>query len=204
LNWYSRVLFPLGCDAVLSSPRFHGLRRDLLSEVRGEVLEIGFGTGLNLPHYPDHVSHITAVDVNPGMHRRAARRVAESPIAVEHHTVDGTSLPMEDESFDTAVSSWTLCSIGDVGRALREIHRVLRPGGRFLFLEHGLADDVRVQRWQRRLNPIQRIVADGCNLDRDIRHLIEEEGFRITSLREYYLDRAPKILGYTYHGTATK
>lgn len=204
MNWYSRVLFPFGCNAVLSSPRFHGLRRDLLSEARGEVLEIGFGTGLNLPHYPDTVSNITAVDVNPGMHRYASQRVAESPIAVEHHTVDGISLPMEDESFDTAVSSWTLCSIGDVGRAVREVHRVLRPGGRFLFLEHGLADDVRVQRWQRRLNPIQRIVADGCNLDRDIRHLIEAEGFRITSLREYYLDRAPKIFGYTYHGMATK
>ena len=119
------------------------LRSELLADVGGEVLEIGFGTGLNLPHYPEHVRRITTVDPNPGMNKLARRRIAESGIAVDQRALGGEALPFEDETFDCVVSTWTLCSIPEVGRALGEVYRVLRPGGRFVFLEHGLSDDPR-------------------------------------------------------------
>ena len=165
---YSRVIFPRLCDWVMNDPRMAALRSELLADVGGEVLEIGFGTGLNLPHYPEHVRRITTVDPNPGMNRLARRRIAEGGIAVDQRVLSGEALPFEDGSFDCVVSTWTLCSIPDAGRALGEVHRVLRPGGRFLFLEHGLSEDSRVQRWQRRLNPIQRVLGDGCRLDLDV------------------------------------
>jgi ubiquinone/menaquinone biosynthesis C-methylase UbiE len=123
------------------------LRSEALADVGGEVLEIGFGTGLNLGHYPEHVRRITTVDPNPGMGTLARRRVAESGIEVDRRVLSGEELPFEHESFDCVVSTWTLCSIPEVGRALAEVHRVLRPGGRFIFLEHGLSQAPRVQKW---------------------------------------------------------
>ncbi|MBV8608845.1 MAG: class I SAM-dependent methyltransferase, partial [Singulisphaera sp.] len=152
---YSRVILPQLCDWVMNDPRMARLRTDLLAAVGGEVLEIGFGTGLNLPHYPAHVRRITTVDPNPGMARRARHRVAKSGIVVQQRTLSGEALPFEDGTFDCVVSTWTLCSIPEVGRALAEVYRVLWPGGRLVFLKHGRSDDPGVQRWQRRLNPIQ-------------------------------------------------
>ena len=140
MGLYSRVVFPRLCDWVMSDPRMAGLRSELLADVGGEVLEIGFGTGLNLPHYPEHVRRITTVDPNPGMNRLARRRIAEGGIDVDQRVLSGEALPFEDGTFDCVVSTWTLCSIPDAGRALGEVYRVLRPGGRFVFLEHGLSE----------------------------------------------------------------
>ena len=200
---YRRVIFPRLLELVLASERLEGYRRQLLAQVQGAVLEIGFGTGLNLACYPAEIEKITVVDPNPGMGSLARRRIAASPIAVDWQVADAQELPFPNQSFDSVVSTWTLCSIPDVDKALREIRRVLRPGGKLFFLEHGLSPDPQVQRWQKRLNPIQRAIGDGCNLDRDMARLIREAGFRFEQLEQFYIPDQPKFVGYTYWGIAS-
>jgi ubiquinone/menaquinone biosynthesis C-methylase UbiE len=187
----------------MSAPALAQCRQKLLADVRGDVLEIGFGTGLNLPYYPPHIHHLTAVDINPGMPALAQKRLRTSPITVDYRILNGEVLPMRDHTFDSVVSTWTLCSIANVTQALQEIRRVLKPEGRFLFIEHGLSDAPRVQRWQHRLNPLQKLLADGCHLDRNMRALIEAQQFHFLALRQFYLDNTPKTHGYTYQGLAT-
>jgi ubiquinone/menaquinone biosynthesis C-methylase UbiE len=201
---YSRIIFPRLCDWVLNDPRMAKLRKELLADVDGEVLEIGFGTGLNLPHYPEHVRRITTIDPNPGMNRIAQRRIARSGIEVDQRVLSGEALPFEDETFDSVVSTWTLCSIPDVERALAEVYRVLKPGGRFVFLEHGLSDDAQVRRWQRWLNPIQRRLADGCRLDLDIEAVVRGQPFRDVKVDRFVMERVPRTHGTMYRGTVTK
>ena len=166
MSLYSRLIFPRLCDWTMRNPRMERLRREVLAEANGEILEIGFGTGLNLEHYPEHVRHLTAVDPGVGMARIARRRIERSHIDVDLRVQTAEELPFEDASFDCVVSTWTLCSIREARRAVARFGRVLRPGGQFLFLEHGLGDDPGVQRWQRRLTPLQRRVAEwvppGC------------------------------------------
>src|SRR4051794_16385204 len=147
-------------------------RRQLLATVGGDVLEVGFGTGLNLPHYPAQVKRITTVDPNTGMHRLAQRRIRQSKFEVDQRVLSGERLPFDDGTFDCAVSTFTLCSIDDVSEALSEVYRILKPGGRLLFLEHGLSPEPNVQKWQRRLNWLEMRLADGCHLDRDMRELV--------------------------------
>lgn len=204
MSLYSRLIFPRLCDFVLDTPAVAKQRRGLLSEVSGEVLEIGFGTGLNLPCYPDHVRKITAIDPNPGMHRLARKRIERSGIEVVKHVAGSERLPFEDQSFDSVVSTFTLCSIDDVQRAIAEVHRVLRTYGRFFFLEHGLSPDVQVQKWQRRLNWLERKFADNCHLDRPIRDLVEGQRFGSVEVAEFYLERMPRTHGYMYRGVARK
>jgi ubiquinone/menaquinone biosynthesis C-methylase UbiE len=204
VGFYSRVIFPRLCDWVMSDPRLAELRRETLADVAGEILEIGFGTGLNLPHYPDRVRRITALDPNPGMGRLAQKRVAESAITVDQRAIGGEALPFEEGTFDCVVSTWTLCSIPEAERALGEVYRVLRRGGRFLFLEHGLSDDPRVQSWQRRLGPIQRAIADGCRLDLDVEAVITGQPFGRVDVERFVMDRMPKTHGTIYRGVAFK
>ena len=204
MGLYSRVIFPRLCDWVMNDPRMAALRSELLADVGGEVLEIGFGTGLNLPHYPAHVRRITTVDPNPGMNRLARRRIAEGGIAVDQRMLSGEALPFEDESFDSVVSTWTMCSIPDAGRALGEIHRVLRPGGRFLFLEHGLGESPEVQKWQRRLNPIQRVLGDGCRLDLDVEAVVRSQPYRDVAVERFEMEHVPRTYGTMYRGVGIK
>jgi ubiquinone/menaquinone biosynthesis C-methylase UbiE len=204
VKFYSRQIFPWLCDLVLDRPPMARHRRELLARAGGEILEIGFGTGLNLLQYPPHVRRIVVVEPNPGMHRKARRRIAQSGVEVDRRVERGESLPFADGSFDCVVSTFTLCSVGDVGRVLGEVHRVLRPGGQFLFLEHGLSPDPRVQTWQRRLNRLEQWLADGCHLDRDIRRLVETQPFRQVEVDEFYLEQAPRTHGYLFRGVATK
>ena len=201
---YSRLIFPRLCDWSMRNPRMARLRREVLTEADGDILEIGFGTGLNLEHYPEWVRVLTAVDPGVGMSRIARRRIERSPIAVDLRVQTAEELPFEDERFDYVVSTWTLCSIPEAGRAVTEIGRVLRPGGRYIFLEHGLGDDPGVQRWQRRLTPLQRRVADGCQLDVDIEALMRKGTFREVSVERFLLDRTPRIVGSLYRGVAMK
>ena len=177
-------------------------RREVLSEARGQVLEIGFGTGLNLLHYPESVEQLTAIDRNPGMLEIAKRRLERATFPVTRDVLDGESLPLESDRFDTAVSTWTLCSIDRPEVALAELRRVLKPGGQFLFVEHGLSPDAGVQVWQHRLNPVQKVIADGCNLNRDIPEIVESAQFEIEHLDRVYLPNTPKWIGYTYKGKA--
>lgn len=204
MGLYSRFIFPLGCHLVMASSQFEEARHDLLNGVHGRVLEIGFGTGLNIPHYPPVVQKIVAIDKNPGMVVRANHMIHNSKIDVDQMVSTGERLPIADGSFDCVVSGWTLCSIANVERALLEMHRVLKKDGRLFFVEHGRSPDLRVQRWQNRLNPLQKLLADGCNLNRSIKLLIEDAGFTITTLREFYMEKAPKIHGYMYQGVASK
>jgi len=202
MNLYRRVIFPQLLDLALSGERIERYRRQLLAHVQGSVLEIGFGTGLNLSCYPEHIRKITGVDPNPGMGSLARRRIASSPIAVDWQVANAQELPFPSQSFDSVVSTWTLCSIPNVAKALREIRRVLRAGGKLFFLEHGLSEDPQVQRWQNRLNPLQKVIADGCNLNRDMARLIREAGFRFEQLERFYMADQPKLIGYTYQGIA--
>ena len=201
MSLYSQILFPRLLDFAMSDPVLAGYRQQILAEVEGEILEIGFGTGLNLPHYPSRVSQITTIDVNPGMKRLAQKRIQASSIEVEYCTLNGESLPMVDETFDSVVSTWTLCSIAKVDRAIEEIRRVLKPGGRLFFLEHGASDDANVRVWQNRLTPIQKIIADGCHLNRNIKLLVEHQ-FEVVKLEQFYMENLPKVMGYTYQGVA--
>ncbi len=129
MGFYSRVIFPRLCEMALDQAFVAKHHHELLSQANGEILEIGFGTGLNLPHYPEQVRKITVVDPNPGMHRKAERRIEQSGIEVNHRLISGEQLPFDDGTFDCVVSTFTLCSIEDVRRAVGEVHRVLRPGG---------------------------------------------------------------------------
>lgn len=204
MGLYRRYVFPRLMNAMMSTKVEEKYRPMALEGVRGEVLEIGFGTGLNLPHYPAGVARITAVEPNPGMRALAERQIAASSTPVDFLEQDGERLSAADESFDCVVSTWTLCSIRDVGRALSEVRRVLRPDGEFFFFEHGLSPDPGVQRWQRRLNPIQKTMADGCHLDRDIKALVAAAGFDVVQSSEFYAEGVPRTMGYMYQGRARK
>lgn len=204
MGFYSRRIFPFLLDLTLGRKEIAALRRGLLAGIHGRVLEIGIGSGLNLPCYPPSIKQITAVDVNPGMGRRAAKRMKESGIEVDLKILNGERLPFDDASFEAVVVTFTLCSIPDVSRALKEMRRVLKPGGRLYFLEHGLSPEPGVARWQKRLNPLQKKLGDGCHLDRDIRALIGSAPFEILECRNFYLDKAPRTHGYLSLGVAEK
>jgi ubiquinone/menaquinone biosynthesis C-methylase UbiE len=203
MNFYSRYLFPRLLDLTMSGEALAQYRRSLLADTFGEVLEIGFGTGLNLPYYPTTVTRLTTVDPNPGVNTLAQRRIAAARIPVEMHELRGEALPFADHSFDCVVSTWTLCSIPQVEQALREIDRVLKPGGKFFFIEHGLSSDPKVQVWQNRLTPLQKVIADGCHLNRNMRSLVEAI-FSQVQISEFVEASLPKVGGYFYQGMAVK
>jgi ubiquinone/menaquinone biosynthesis C-methylase UbiE len=204
VGFYSKVIFPRLCDLALDRPFVAARRRELLAASGGEVLEIGIGTGLNLPNYPQQVHKIAAVDPNPGMHRRAQARAERSGVAVEKYLISSESLPFDAGRFDCVVSTFTMCSIPRVDAALAEIFRVLKSGGQLLFLEHGLSRDVGVQKWQHRLNGLQRLLGDNCHLNRDIRKIVAAQPFANLEVDEFYLEQTPRTHGYTYMGKATK
>ena len=203
MGFYSNFIIPYGIDIVMSGSPLSEYRQKLLENVSGEILEIGFGTGLNLPYYPDSVTKITTIDPNPGMQKLARSRIAASNIEVDFQVLNGESLPMADASFDSVVCTWTLCSIARVEQAIAEVHRLLKPKGKFFFIEHGLSKDTQIQVWQNRLTPIQKVIADGCHLNRNIKHIIEQE-FSNVAIEQFYVPKLPKVIGYMYQGIATK
>lgn len=204
MGLYSRWIFPRICDLTLGQAAVVRQRAELLADVDGRVLEIGFGTGLNLAHYPEHIREITTVDPSIGMQRIAQRRISRARIKVHQQLASSEELPCDNGAFDCVVSTFTLCSIALVDKALAEIVRVLKPGGRFFFLEHGLSPAPRVQKWQRRLNGLQMRLADGCRLDRNMRQLVQAQPFSSVSIDEFYLDRVPPTHGYVYRGVASR
>ena len=204
MRFFSQVIVPRLCDLLLNKSLLARHRRKLLAGAYGDVVEIGFGTGLNMPYYAERVRKLTAVDPNPGMHRLAQKRIKQRGIEVDQQVLGGERLPFEDGRFDCAVSTFTLCSIEDVAQALREVYRVLKSGGKFLFLEHGLSPEPRVQKWQRRLNWLQVRLANGCHLDRDMKALVAAQPFASVEVEEFYLERTPRTHGYLYRGVATK
>jgi ubiquinone/menaquinone biosynthesis C-methylase UbiE len=204
MRFFSQVIVPRLCDLLLNKSLLARHRRELLAHAHGDVVEIGFGTGLNLPYYPGGVHKLTAVDPNPGMHRLAQKRIKQTRIEVDQKVLSGERLPFEDNRFDCAVSTFTLCSIGDVAQALLEVYRVLKSGGTFLFLEHGLSREPRVQKWQRRLDWLHVRLANGCHLDRDMKALVAAQPFTSVEVEEFYRERTLRTHGYLYRGVATK
>lgn len=207
MGLYAERIFPWVMDLSMRSESISAERRRVLRDVAGDVLEIGFGTGLNLPHYvvgPDGVRRLAALDPSRGMAKRAAARLRRTSLEVRLEVLPAERLPFADEQFDAVVSTWTLCSVADVGRALASVRRVLKRGGRFFFLEHGRAQAEHLRRWQDRLNPLQRRIACGCNLNRDIEGLIRQSGLRIIELERYFLPHVPKIVGSMYRGVAVR
>jgi ubiquinone/menaquinone biosynthesis C-methylase UbiE len=200
MGFYSRALLPLLCDFVLDRPFVAKYRRELLAHANGNILEIGFGTGLNLPLYAPHVRKVTTIDPNVGMYRRARRRIKDAGIEIDQPVGDGERLPFDDRTFDCVVSTFTLCSIEDVAQALAEVYRVLKSGGELLFLEHGLSPELNVQKWQHRLNWLQMRLAGGCHLDRNIRSLVSAQPFASVKVEEFYIEKTPKTHGYLYRG----
>jgi ubiquinone/menaquinone biosynthesis C-methylase UbiE len=200
---YSKHIFPHILEWSLGTPEMGDYRRSALAAARGETLEVGFGTGLNLSYYPETVTKLIVIDSENMMQRRVERRIAESSIPVIRLQLDASGrMPFDDQRFDTIVTTMTLCSIADVAPALSEFTRVMKPGGRFVFLEHGRSDDISIARRQDRFNPIQRIIAAGCNINRPIDRLIKSAGFEIMSLDRFLMPNAPRIMAEMYSGIA--
>jgi len=178
------------------------LRERTCENLEGEVVEIGFGSGLNVPHYPATVARVAAVEPADIGWKLAAKRLRASSVPVERSGLDGQSLPFADNSFDSALSTWTMCTIPDLDAALSEVRRVLKPGGTLHFVEHGLAPDEKVRRWQHRLEPVQKRLFGGCHLTRPIVDLLTAAGFEIRQVDQFYEDGAPKVMGADSLGVA--
>jgi ubiquinone/menaquinone biosynthesis C-methylase UbiE len=203
MGFYTDRILPRITDVVMASKEFEPIRARVAADLAGEVLEIGFGSGLNVAHYPPAVHRVQAVDPAALGRKLAGKRLATSSIAVEFVGTDGQQLPLETGSVDHVLATWTLCTIPRPDRALAEIHRVLRVDGTFHFVDHGRSPDPSVARWQDRLTPIQRRVAGGCHLNRPIRDLIAAAGFQFGKIDNYYV-RGPRFMGYIYEGVAVR
>ena len=184
MGFYSERVLPHLIDWSCRSPDLRPWRAEVTVALTGRVVEIGFGSGLNVDFYPSAVERVYAVEPSEVALRLAQKRNRNSTVAIEHVGLDGQHIPLESESCDSALSTFTLCTIPDVRRALGEIHRVLRPGASFHFLEHGLSPDARVALWQRRLEPLHRRLTDGCHLTREPAELIREAGFVIDQVAQ--------------------
>ena len=203
MGFYSNHIFPRLVEWSLGGGIVRDQRLATLAPLHGQVLEIGFGTGMNLPCYPPKVTGLTSIDTEAMLPDKVAGRIASAHVPVERLKLDaGGRLPFEDESFDGVVTTFTLCSITEVAAALAEIRRVLKPEGEYVFLEHGRSDDPRIARRQDRFNPITKLIGCGCNMNRPIDKLISAAGLRITRLDRFMRPDAPQILGALYRGVA--
>jgi ubiquinone/menaquinone biosynthesis C-methylase UbiE len=200
---YTDRLLPHLVHWTLRGGTFRRLRQECLAGLSGTVLEVGFGSGLNLPWYPREVAKLWFIEPSAEARRMARPAIAAAPFPVELLGETAEVIPLPDASADAVVSTWTLCTIPDVGRALQEMRRVLRPGGPFRFVEHGRSPDPRVARWQDRLTPLQKKLAGGCHLNRPIDRLVEEAGFRLDRIERFYV-RGPKVGTFLYCGSAVR
>ena len=186
MPFYKEQVVPRLVALTCGASALAGLRARTVSGLSGEVVEIGFGSGFNVPHYPAEVERLLAVEPSTTAWRMATRRIQASPVPVEQVGLDGQDLPLGDASCDGAICTFALCTIPDPEAALAEVHRVLRPGGRFHLLEHGLSPDSRVAAFQRRVDPLERRIADGCHLTRDPVALVTGAGVTVEELEQRY------------------
>jgi len=202
MGFYDRAIFPRLMHFGMGLGRITEYRRRIVPAATGRVLEIGIGSGLNLPLYGTAVSEVVGIDPNATLNRMAADRIHTAAMPVQLVNGSAEDMPFDAASFDSVVTTWTLCSIPDGARALAEMRRVLKPGGQLLFFEHGAAADARVARWQDRLTPLWRHCAGGCHLNRPVDRMIRGAGFTVTGMEAGYLD-GPRLLAFCYWGRAT-
>ena len=201
MGFYADSILPRIINRFMAGDEFAPHRRDCLAGVSGDVLEIGFGSGLNLPYYHSDVRKLYALDPTKLGRKLAAGRLADCQFPVEFVDLEGESIPLAEDSVDAAVCTWTLCTIPEPGHALREIGRVLKPGGQFHFVEHGRSSDLDVARWQDRLTPFHRLYSGGCHLNRKIEAIVQEAGFELERMENVYME-GPRIGSYLYKGLA--
>ncbi|WP_372780795.1 class I SAM-dependent methyltransferase [Litorivivens sp.] len=204
MSFYEQHILPHVIDLACGDKVIMDERSSLLGAAEGRVLEVGMGSGLNLRYYnPDKVDFVWGLEPSEGMRKKARKNLARSPVQVEWLGLPGEEIPLDNHSADTVVLTFTLCTIPDWEAALKQMHRVLKPGGRLLFCEHGAAPDESVARWQDRINPVWKKVAGGCHLNRRIPELLAQGGFTIGDLQMDYLPKTPRIAGFRYKGYAT-
>lgn len=202
MGLYSHYILPRALDIACSNGAVAEIRRAIVPEAEGTVVEVGIGSGLNLPHYdPAKVTKVVGIDPDDQLWRRAGKRRRDRGFAIERLGSSAESIALDSGVADTVVVTFSLCSIPMPVEALVEMRRVLKPGGRLLFAEHGLAPDERVVRWQRRLDPIWGRIAGGCHLSRPILRLLQDAGWRPDRVDQSYL-RGPKPMSYVYRGSA--
>ncbi len=202
-KFYENHILPALVHHVCAHEKFSAVRGKIVPRAKGVVVEFGIGSGLNLPFYnAQEVRAVIGVDPSSKLAERAASRVRAAPFTVELIARSAEDLPLEDNSADTVLTTFSLCTIPDLAGAFAEARRVLKPGGQLLFCEHGLADDARIAKWQHRINPFWMPFSGGCHLNRDIPALTRESGFRITDMETGFMDGAPGIGGFLFRGGA--
>ena len=201
MSFYRRYILPHLINQAMRNRDLLPYRKRVLSSARGRVLEIGIGSGLNLPFYPSHVGEVVGLDSAPRLIAMAERMARGTSITTSFIEGSAEAIPLDGHSVDTAIVTWTLCSIPDVVTALREMRRVLESDGQLLFVEHGRAPEEHVRKWQDRLTPAWKCIGGGCHLNRPIRQLIESAGFHIEQLETGYM-KGPKPMTFMYEGRA--
>jgi len=205
MSFYHEHILPHLIGFACGQPQIMKKRSQIVPLASGRVLEVGFGAGPNLSFYdPAKVSHLYALEPSEGMRRKAADAIAACPVTVELIDLPGEEIPLEDGSIDTVVLTYTLCTIPDAVAALAQMHRVLKPGGKLLFSEHGGAPDADVAKWQRRIEPVWKPIAGGCHLTRHPDTLLQAAGFGIEQLEAMYLPKSPKFASFNYAGIAVR
>jgi len=203
MGFYENRILPFMIDKGCSGPPVLKQREKVVPAAEGRVLEVGMGSGINLPYYdPARIEFVWGLEPSEGMRRRARPRIETAPFEVKLLDLPGEAIPLDDDSVDTVLLTYTLCTIPDFQAALGQMRRVLKPGGKLLFCEHGEAPDAAVQKWQRRINPLWKRIAGGCNLNRPIPQCLEGAGFKIEGLETLYLPNTPRIAAFNYWGQA--
>lgn len=204
MGFYNTTILPKVLDLACGSKPIDKQRQKIIPQAQGDVVEIGIGSGLNLPHYDAaKVTRVIGIDPDDAIWEKAASRAAACDFPVERMGLSGEQLPLDDASADTVIVTYALCTIPDPVAALREMGRILRPGGEILFTEHGRAPDPSVARWQQRIDPIWKRLAGGCHTGRDIPALFDQAGLKLARLEEMYIP-GPKVLSYNYWGAAIR
>lgn len=205
MAFYENKVLPLLISSACSTRQIMKLRRQLVPLATGDVLEVGMGSGLNLAYYDKNkVNLVWGLEPSEGMRLKAKPNLLASPVEVKWLELPGEQIPLDDDSIDTILLTFTLCTIPDWESALRQMHRVLKPSGTLMFAEHGRAPDPGVRRWQDRLTPLWKKIGGGCHLNRPISNYLTQCGFKIQKLETFYMRNTPRVAGHLFVGEAAK